>query len=139
MEQKPTAKNRARNWIITIAAIAFAAAAVFVCLLLRPKAGSAYCFVIHYGDGKTLTVPAWETRTIVIRNGEIVPYATSADSENVVHIENGEAWMEDANCSHRECVRQGRLNGETIEKRPLGTWIVCAPHRVYIELSGGAQ
>ena len=127
------------NWILTGAAIAFAALTVVVCLLLRPKTDAAGRFVIRYGDGKSITVPAWEKRTIVIRNGEIVEEATGEDAENIIRIENGEAWMEQANCPHRECVKQGTLNAETVRTRPLGTWIVCAPHKVYIEYAGEGQ
>ncbi len=118
------------------AAIAFAALAVVVCLLLRPKARPAERFVIRYGNSEMMTVSAWETRTIVIRDGVIADAEIGEGEENVIHIENGEAWMEHANCPHRECVKQGRLSAETVEKRPLGTWIVCAPHKVYIEYSG---
>ena len=139
MERQADDRLKKRNWIITGAAIAFAALAIAICFLLRPKAGTAYSFVIRYGDGKTLTVPAWETRTIVIRDGAVVNAATGEGAENVIHIENGEAWMEQANCPHLQCTKQGRLNGDTAKTRPLGTWIICAPHRVYIELAGDGQ
>ena len=139
MERQTDKKRQYGNWIITGAAIVFAALAVVVCLLLRPKAGAYDRFVIRYGDGKSIEIPAWETRTIVIRDGEIVEEATGADAENIIRIENGEAWMEHANCPHGECMRQGRLSAETVRTRPLGTWIVCAPHKVYIEFTGGTQ
>lgn len=139
MKRQADDKRRIRNWILTGAAIGFAALAVVVCLLLRPKAGAADRFVIRYGDGQLLSVPAWETRTIVIRDGKLADEATGEGAENVVHIENGEAWMEQANCPHKECVKQGVLNAETVQSRPLGTWIVCAPHQVYVEYTGGAE
>ena len=139
MKLQGNGKRRIRNWILTGAAIGFAALAVVVCLLLRPKAGAADRFVIRYGDGRSLSVPAWETRTIVIRDGMLADEATGEGAENVVHIENGEAWMEQANCPHKECMKQGVLNAETVQSRPLGTWIVCAPHKVYIEFAGGGE
>ncbi len=139
MEHKTTGDRRKLNWILTAAVIAFAALAVAVCFLLRPKTGAADRFVIRYGDGRSIEVPAWETRTIVIRNGEIAERETGEDEENVIRIENGEAWMETANCPHRECMKQGKLSAETVRSRPLGTWIVCAPHRVYIEFAGDGQ
>ena len=137
--ERQSGNRQLKNWILTGAAIVFAALAVVVCLLLRPKTGTADRFVIRYGDGESLTVPAWETRTIVIRDGKIADEATGEGEENVIHIKNGEAWMEQANCPHRECVKQGILNAETVRTRPLGTWIVCAPHQVYIEYVGGGQ
>lgn len=139
MERQTDNKRRIRNWIVTGAAIGFAALAVVVCLLLRPKTGAEDRFVIRYGDGELLTVPAWETHTIVIRDGRITDEATGEGEENVIRIENGEAWMEQANCPHGECIKQGVLNAETVQSRPLGTWIVCAPHKVYIEYAGGGK
>lgn len=136
MKTLTTANQRKRNWLLTGAAILFAALAVVVCLLLRPKAGSLDRFVIHYGENETLTVPAWETRTVVIRDGALADAATGEGEENVIRIGNGEAWMEHANCPHGECMKQGRLNETTVASRPLGTWIVCAPHRVYVEYLG---
>ena len=121
-------RGNKRNWIITGAAIGFAALAVLVCFLLRPKAGGAGTVVVHYGNGETLICSAFETRTIVIRDGSLVDTPTGEGEENVIHIENGEAWMEQANCPHQVCVKQGKLGAGTV-----GTWIVCAPHRVYVE------
>ena len=138
MEQK-TGDRKKQNWLLTGAAIAFAALVIVVCLLLRPKTGAADRFIIRYGDGQSVSVPAWETRTIVIRNGEIAEEATGAEEENVIRVENGEAWMEQANCPHKECVKQGKLSAETVQTRPLGTWIVCAPHKVFIEYAGDGQ
>lgn len=135
MERNTAAVHRKRNWLLTGAAILFAALTVVLCLLFRPKSGAAGSFVIRYGSGETLTVPAYETRTVVIRDGQLADAPTGEGKENVIRIENGAAWMEQANCPHRECMEQGVLNGETVETRPLGSWIVCAPHRVYIELS----
>lgn len=139
MERNKADNRQKLNWILTGAAIVFAALAIAVCLLLKPKTGAADRFVIRYGDGKTVAFSAWETRTVVIRDGEIADRATGEGDENVIHIEDGEAWMEQANCPHGECVKQGRLSEETAKKRPLGTWIVCAPHRVYVELAEGGQ
>ena len=138
MERKSFDRQK-RNWLLTGAAIAFAALLIVTCLLLRPKTGALDRFVIRYGNGQSIDVPAWESRTIVIRNGEIAEEATGEDAENVIHIENGEAWMEQANCPHQECMKQGKLSAKTVQMRPLGTWIVCAPHRVYIEYVGNGQ
>lgn len=139
MERDRNRDRRKQNWILTGAVIAFAALAVIVSLLLRPKAGTGDRFVIRYGEGQSIEIPAWETRTIVIRDGRIAEKATGDGTENVIRIENGKAWMETANCPHRECVKQGVLSTETVGSRPLGTWIVCAPHKVYIEFAGGGQ
>ena len=142
MEQKAVDDRKKRNWILTGAVIAFIALAVVLLLLLRPgtkKDSPSASFVISYGNGQRLNVPASETRIVVIRDGTVVESATGEGHENVIRIENGEAWMEQANCPHRECEKQGRLSAETVGTRPLGAWIVCAPHQVTVEYVGDGQ
>ena len=134
---RESTKNRIRiNLTLTLGALLFVAAAIALCLFLRPKTGVDGSFVIHYGKGQTLTVPADETRTVVIRDGALADEATGEGDENVVRIENGTARMERATCRHEECVKQGGLNADNAGTRPLGAWIICAPHRVYIEYRG---
>ena len=72
MERETDNKRQTRNWILTGVAIAFAALAVVVCLLMRPETEALDRFVIRCGNGQSIEVPAWETRTIVIRDGRIV-------------------------------------------------------------------
>ncbi len=142
MEQKTVGDRKKLNWILTGAVLAFIALMVVFLLLLRPgtkQDEKPASFVIGYGDNQRLTVPASESRIIVIRDGTIVGSSTGEGEENVIHIENGEAWMEHANCPHRECEKQGRLSAETVGTRPLGAWIVCAPHKVTVEYTEGGQ
>ncbi len=142
MERKTVGDRKKLNWILTGAAIAFAALAVVLLLLLRQtpqQEETPAVVVIRYGSGQVITVPVSETRTVVIRDGVIADSATGEGEENVIRIENGEAWMEQATCPHRECVRQGKLSAETVQSRPLGTWIVCAPHKVTIEYAGDGR
>ena len=134
-----TGTCRKRNWLLLGAAILFAALLAVLCLLLRPKTGTLDRFVIRYGNGETMEIPLTEAKTVVIRDGKIVDEATGEGDENVIRIENGKAWMEAANCPHGECLKQGVLSADTVGSRPLGTWIVCAPHRVYVEYAGDAQ
>lgn len=139
MEQKPTENRRRVNLLLLGGAVLFVALSVVLLLLLRPKTGTPDRFVIRYGDHKTLTVWADETRTVVIRNGAIADEATGESGENVICVEDGKAWMETATCPHHECVEQGVLSVETVGTRPLGTWIICAPHGVSVEYVGGGE
>ena len=139
MEQNTTENRRKINLLLSGGAVLFVALSVVLLLVLRPKTGAADSFVIRYGDGQTLTVPADETRTVVIRNGAIAETATGESKENVIRIEAGKAWMETATCPHHECMEQGVLSADTVGSRPLGTWIVCAPHGVSVEYAGGGQ
>ena len=117
----------------------FVALAVVLCLILRPKPTGAQAFRIRFGNGETLTVDIDDDVTVVIRNGVHVDRATGEGEENVIRIAHGTAWMETATCPHQECIEQGRLDGETVKTRPLGPWIICAPHGVSIEYIGGGE
>lgn len=139
MEQKTTENRRKTNLLLLGGAVLFVALSVVLLLVLRPNAGARDRFVIRYGKGQSLTVFADETRTVVIRNGAIAEQATGESGENVIRIEDGKAWMQTATCPHHECVKQGVLSAETVGTRPLGTWIVCAPHGVSVEYAGGAE
>lgn len=122
-----------RNLLLMGSAVLFVALAVVLSLVLRSETGQAGSFVIRCKDGVTLTVPAYESRTIVLRDGNLVDEATGEGHENVIRIDNGSAWMDRANCPHNECVKQGVLNADTVQTRPLGTWIICMPHGVTVE------
>ncbi len=54
----------------------------------------------------------------------------TGENENILVIENGEAYLRDANCPDKLCVRQGRIryNGQTI---------TCLPHRLTVTVEGG--
>ena len=49
---------------------------------------------------------------------------------NILVIENGEAWLSDANCPDHLCVKMGRIryNGQTI---------TCLPNRLTVTVEGG--
>ena len=64
-------------------------------------------------------------------------YSLSADGSyslnsgtNLLRIENGKAYMEEANCPDHYCMRQGQISrtGETI---------TCLPNKLTVTVSGG--
>lgn len=81
---------------------------------------------------------------VVVRiNGEeTASYPLSEDAEytvsgygggtNELVIENGAAYLSDADCPDKLCVKMGKIryDGETI---------VCLPHKVVIEIQGGRK
>lgn len=52
--------------------------------------------------------------------------------ENVIIVDEGSVYMQDADCPDKICVRTGKISrtGETI---------VCLPHRVVVEITGDEQ
>ena len=53
----------------------------------------------------------------------------NVDGYNILVIENGYAYMKDADCPDKICVHQGRIS-------KTGETIVCLPHKVVIEIKG---
>lgn len=52
-------------------------------------------------------------------------------SLNVIRVENGVVWMQEANCRDGLCIRQGKMkNGAKI--------IVCLPHKLVVKMDGDA-
>ena len=136
MNEQTKDKAIGKNLALMGAACAFVALAVLLCLVFRPKTGQAGVFLIRNKSGETITVAADETRTVIVRDGVFVEKATGTGKENIIRIQNGSAWMEDATCPHGECMEQGVLNAQTAKSRPLGAWIICMPHGVTVEYRG---
>lgn len=53
----------------------------------------------------------------------------SEAGHNVVVIENGEVFIEDADCPDRYCVKQGRTSSESKS-------LICLPHKLVVEVRG---
>ena len=51
-------------------------------------------------------------------------------AENIVEIAPGQIRMQSANCPDQVCVRQGWISDSSVP-------IVCLPHQVIIEITGG--
>ena len=79
---------------------------------------------------------------IVEQNGrETARYALSEDRTvriegaagyNLLVIENGEAWIMEADCPNQLCVQTGKI-------RYAGQSLVCLPHRLAVRIAGGAS
>ena len=52
-------------------------------------------------------------------------------SLNIIRVQDGAVWMEEANCRDGLCIRQGRM-------RNGAKTIVCLPHKVVVQLKGDA-
>ena len=79
---------------------------------------------------------------IVEQNGrEMARYALSKNRTvriegeggyNLLVIENGEAWLPEADCPNLLCVKTGKI-------RYGGQSIVCLPHKLAVRIAGGAS
>lgn len=48
---------------------------------------------------------------------------------NILHIENGQAWLTDANCPDKLCVHQGKIS-------KTGQVITCLPNKLTVTVYG---
>ena len=51
---------------------------------------------------------------------------------NILVISEGQAWVSEANCPDRICVRQGKIHY-------TGQSIICLPHRLSVTVEGGER
>lgn len=52
------------------------------------------------------------------------------DGHNKVVIENGEVWMEEADCPDKLCILQGKIS-------KTGQTIICLPNKTMVTIKGG--
>lgn len=91
-----------------------------VFVVAKPKAQIA----IVRMDGQILTkMPLDKDAQYAIDLGE---------KHNLVTIQSGEVFMQEASCPDKVCINQGK-------KSRSGQSIVCLPNKVLVELEGGAQ
>jgi len=83
------------------------------------------------GSNVTIEVEGSHYGTYSLFENKRIPVTTSLGN-NVVVIENGFVYMEEADCKDGLCVKQGKkqYNGESI---------ICLPHRVLVTVSGSKQ
>lgn len=53
---------------------------------------------------------------------------------NKVHITPETVYMESSTCENQDCVQQGEIHVDTYQDRILGTFVVCLPNNVTIEM-----
>lgn len=83
--------------------------------------------------GKTTTYSLFENQTIALTdNEENDPKVSALFVTNQIVIDNGQVYMERADCPDQVCVKHKAIskNGEVI---------ICLPNQVYIEVESDAE
>ena len=108
-----------KNDMILISVIAVLALALFAFTNMTVQTG-AYA-VISVDGSEIKRLPLFEDTSYTIEG---------VGGHNDLVIEDGEAYLTDADCPDRLCVKMGKIskNGESI---------ICLPHKVVVEISGG--
>ena len=69
-----------------------------------------------------------------LKEDQTITVEQSNGSINEIRIQNGGVYMQYSTCDNQLCIHQGEVTPENAEKRPLGSWIICLPNRVTVEL-----
>ena len=76
----------------------------------------------QYGD----PIPMDRDKIITLRQDD--------DKINKVHITPEKVYMESSTCDNQDCVQQGEVHVDTYQDRILGTYVICLPNNVSIEM-----
>lgn len=105
-----------KDLILGVGVIVIALAMMLIMHLTRGEDGNQIQITV---DGKVYGAYALEKdQTIEVKNG---------DFYNKIRIEDGKAYMEEANCPDGYCEVQGKISGHT-------QTIVCLPHKLVVEV-----
>ncbi len=121
-------KKKIKNDIIFIVAVILILGIVVGATFLFREEGAT---VVVSVDGKVYgTYSLDENQTVEIKSGK------NNESYNVLVIENGTAYVREANCpgvlAHLKCTNQKPIHY-------TGQSIICREHRVVIEIKGGEE
>lgn len=108
------------DWIL-ISVIAFLALALVVFLNVSRHTGAYAVVSVDKSEVKRLSL----FRDATYRIEGVGGY-------NELVIEGGEAYLSDADCPDKLCMKMGRISKE-------GQSIICLPHRVVVEIEGGEE
>lgn len=111
-----TAMKIRKNDIILLCSVLLLSAAVFAFCLFWFKGNEEFAVVTVDGE-EYARLPLSEDTQLVIET----EYGT-----NILIIENGQAYISDADCPDRTCVKTGRAD-------KLKT-VVCLPHRLTVSI-----
>lgn len=111
-----------RKDIIIIALALLAALALY--LVSQVSLGAEASVVVVTVDGEEVL-----RKPLAMENRYEI--AQDDGSLNVIRVEDGAVFMEEANCRDGLCIRQGKM-------RNGAKTIVCLPHKVVVQLKGDA-
>ena len=112
-------RGQSKASIIAVVVIVACVLAGVAAWMLLGAGGQGARAVVHDGDGGTTNIElsgADETFTI-----------TTSLGTNVVRLEGGEVFVEEADCANHDCMKQGKISTP-------GQQIVCLPHKLWIEV-----
>ena len=118
-----TAPSRYTRDLIIVAVLLAAALALFFLMRSRQDRDT--------GDGAraVVTVDGQEIGRYPLSKSGTFPLNGGS---NILVVENGEAWVSDADCPDKVCMGMGRISRN-------GEFIACLPNRLLIVVEGAAE
>ena len=115
-------KKYIRDLILVGVLLAAALLAFFVMRTLQEKAtGSGACAVVTVDGEEVGRYPLNKSGTFPLNGGS-----------NILVIENGEAWVSEANCPDKVCMGMGKISRN-------GEFIACLPNLLIIVIEGASE
>lgn len=108
------------NLATVIAATLVACGLVASLVLLRPRAATNAQLVarVHDGDGHSYELPLSEDGSLEV---------TTALGTNVISVQDGFAFVAEADCPKGDCLRQHAISVP-------GQQLICLPHQLWVEI-----
>ena len=116
---------------ILIGIVLIAVLALFLLTWLPKITANKGEVVIYIGSEVYKRVPLGEPQTIVIDQGD--------GKVNELYITEDGAVMHSATCHNQDCIKQGEVTLGNYKSRVLGSWIICLPNKVSVELVAGEE
>jgi len=107
-----------------ILAVSFVIVAIICAILIQVFVKKDGNIAIVNIDGKV-----YKELSLSVNTELEIDAASGVDGYNILVIENGHAYMKNADCADKICVHQGKIS-------KVGETIVCLPHKVVIEIKG---
>ncbi len=95
-------------------------AGLLICLTVWLFSGKGGTVVVRVGGTVVGEYSLYETRTLTLQG---------TGGTNLLRIQNGQAWIEDADCPDGLCIRTGKISRQ-------GQSIICLPHQLVVEVQG---
>lgn len=102
-------------------------ALVLVLVLALVAAALYMVFAPSKGNTAEIFLDGEKMRSIRLDQDQVIPL-----EHMMIHVENGELWVEDADCPDKICEKTGRISKK-------GQSIVCLPNRVVIKIIGKGE
>lgn len=119
-EESKTARKRSRRWDICLVAAMLAAGLLAALVIILSREGGSYAEVTYHGQ--------IIARYDLAEDGEYL----LGDGSNMLVIEDGCAYMKDANCPDKRCMVTGRIRYD-------GQTIVCLPNAITVTVRSSSR